>query len=134
MNEKAFTLVELLAVIVIITLLGGIGVVSVNNVMNSSKENSLKMQYESIDATAKIYCQKHMLDEIEPSNICKETGFDCCTKIPGENESCYIVLADLISDELIEPVKDPKNGGFISEATLIKLEYRNNQFVTEINK
>ena len=58
--------------------------------------------------------------------------------IEGEDQE-YITkkareIADLIEEKLIDPVKDPKNGGFISEETLIKIEYRNNQFVTEINK
>ena len=134
MNKKGFTLIELLAVIVILAIIGGIGVVSINGIVNKSKENSLKLQYESIEKTTKTYCQKHLLDEIEPSDICKATGKNCCTKVPGENEVCYIVLGDLIEEKLIDPVKDPKNGGFISEETLIKIEYRNNQFVTEINK
>ena len=51
-----------------------------------------------------------------------------------EKKVVSIRLGDLIEEKLIDPVKDPKNGGFISEETLIKIEYRNNQFVTEINK
>lgn len=134
MNRKGFTIIELLAVIVILAIIGGIGIVSFNGAVNKSKENSLKLQYESIEKTAKTYCQKHLLDEITPSETCTNTGKNCCTKVPGENEVCYIVLGDLIEENLIEPVKDTKNGGYISEETLIKIEYRNNQFVTEINK
>lgn len=133
-NKKGFTIIEVLAVIVIISILGTIGVISVNGVIKSSKENSLNLQYESIEETAKSYCNKHMFDEIEPNSLCLESGKDCCTKVPSQGESCYIVLNDLINDKLIEEVKDPKNGGYISEALLIKLEFRNNQFVAEINK
>lgn len=132
--KKGFTIVELLAVIVIITILGSVGVITVNNVIKASRENSLNLQYESIEKTAKAYCQKHMLEEITPSSICKETTENCCTKVPGEEETCYIVLSDLIKDELTDPVKDPKNGGFINEKTLIKLEFRNNQFIAEVSK
>lgn len=134
MNKKGFTIIEVLAVVVIITILGSIGVVSVNGILQSSRENSLNLQYKSIETTAKTYCKKHMLDEITPSTMCQESGKNCCTKVPNAGEACYIVLGDLINDKLIEPVKDPKNGGFISESTLIKIEFRNNQYVAEINK
>lgn len=134
MNKSGFTIIEVLAVVVIIGILGSIGVVSINGVLNSSRENSLKLQYESIEETALAYCKKHMFDEIVPSSLCLNSGKECCTSVPSEGNSCYIVLGDLIGDDLISPVKDPKNGGFISESTLIKLGFRNNQFVAEINK
>lgn len=134
MNKKGFTIVELLAVIIVLGIIGGIGVVSVNNIVQTSREKSLKLQYESIEKTAKAYCQKHMLDEIEPSSLCTETGKNCCTKMPNEEEECYIVLGDLIEEKLIDPVKDPKNGGYINEQLLIKLTYKNNQFSALINK
>ena len=65
-----------------------------------------------------------------------QSGKNCCTKIPGINEDgnsevCYITLNDLIEENLIENVKDPKNGGYISTDTLIKITYENNQFVIQ---
>ena len=48
MNNKGYTLVELLAVIVILALLAGIGVASINNSIKASREKSLELQYETI--------------------------------------------------------------------------------------
>ena len=62
MNNKGYTLVELLAVIVILALLAGIGVASINNSIKASREKSLELQYETIESTAKSFCQKHLLD------------------------------------------------------------------------
>ena len=131
MNKKGYTIVELLAVIVVLAILSGIGVISVNNFINSSKEKSLKLQYESIEAAAKSFCSKHLLDEITPSESCMQSGKNCCTKVPGASETCYITLNDLIEESLIENVKDPKNGGYISTETLIEITYENNQFITK---
>lgn len=131
MNNKGYTLVELLAVIVILALLAGIGVASINNSIKVSREKSLELQYETIESTAKSFCQKHLLDEFEPSTTCKLKSENCCSKVPSEGEVCYIVLEDLITEGLTEELKDPKNGGYINGQTLIEITYRNNQFVTK---
>lgn len=131
MNNNGYTLVELLAVIVILALLAGIGVASINNSIKASREKSLELQYETIESTAKSFCQKHLLDEFEPSTTCKLKSENCCSKVPSEGEVCYIVLEDLITEGLTEELKDPKNGGYINGQTLIEITYRNNQFVTK---
>mgnify|MGYP000158800018 FL=1 len=131
MNNKGYTLVELLAVIVILALLAGIGVASINNSIKASREKSLELQYETIESTAKSFCQKHLLDEFEPSTTCELKSENCCSKVPSEGEVCYIVLEDLITEGLTEELKDPKNGGYINGQTLIEITYRNNQFVTK---
>ena len=136
MNKKGYTMVELLAVIIVLAILSGVGVITVNNFINASKEKSLKLQYESIEAAAKSFCSKHLLDEFTPSESCKQSGKNCCTKVPGltetgESETCYITLDNLIEENLIGNLKDPKNGGYITTSTLIKITYQNNQFVTE---
>lgn len=131
MNNKGYTLVELLAVIVILALLAGIGVASINNSIKASREKSLELQYETIERTAKSFCQKHLLDEFEPSTTCELKSENCCSKVPSEGEVCYIVLEDLITEGLTEELKDPKNGGYINGQTLIEITYRNNQFVTK---
>ena len=136
MNKKGYTIVELLAVIVVLAILSGIGVITVNNFINASKEKSLNLQYESIEKAAKSFCSKHLLNEITPSESCMQSGKNCCTKVPGlkedgQSETCYITLNDLIEDNLIDNVKDPKNGGYIKVDTLIEITYENNQFITK---
>ncbi len=129
--NKGYTLVELLAVIVVLGLLAGIGIVSINNSIKASREKSLDLQYETIEATAKSFCQKHLLGEITPSSTCLLKSDSCCKKVPQEGETCYIVLEDLITEGLTNELRDPKNGGFIDGQTLIELSYRNNQFISK---
>ena len=63
LNNKGFTLIEVLAVIVIIALLTGITVPSVINSMNASKENAYKIMVSNIN-TASI----ELFEEIYYSN------------------------------------------------------------------
>ena len=128
--NKGYTLVELLAVITILAILAGVGIVSVNNSIKASRDKSLELQYETIEETAESFCQKHLLDEITPSSTCALKSENCCTKVPSEGEICYIVLEDLITEGLTEELKDPKHGGYIDNQTLIEITYRNNQFIT----
>lgn len=130
MNNKGYTLVELLAVIVVLAIIAGIGVVSINNSIKASRKRSLELQYETIEETTKSFCQKHLLDEITPSATCNLKSENCCTKVPSEGEVCYIVLDDLIIEGLTEELKDPLNGGYIDGQTLIEITYQNNQFIT----
>jgi len=130
--NKGFTLVELLAVIVILTIIGTVGTATINNYINTSRAKSLDMQYESIEKAAQSYASKHVFDEITPSSTCSLVSDNCCTKMPVDGEECYIALADLINDKLIDELKDPKNGGKISNSTLIKIRYTSNQFVIDV--
>ena len=58
--NKGYTLVELLAVITILAILAGVGIVSVNNSIKASRDKSLELQYETIEETAESFCQKQL--------------------------------------------------------------------------
>ena len=53
--NKGYTLVELLAVITILAILAGVGIVSVNNSIKASRDKSLELQYETIEETAESF-------------------------------------------------------------------------------
>lgn len=54
-NEKGLTLVELLAVIVILGIIAAIAVPSIGNVVNNSKVNALKADGQNVLAAANMY-------------------------------------------------------------------------------
>ena len=63
MNKKGFTLVELLAVIVILALIMGIAVVSIGGVLDSAKKNTFKETAASIiDGVKKELLVKNKLE------------------------------------------------------------------------
>ncbi len=59
MNKKGFTLVELLAVIVILGVLLSLVVMSVNTYLKKAKETSLNSLIKSIEETSEIYLSDH---------------------------------------------------------------------------
>lgn len=61
---KGFTLVELLAVLVIISILALITVVSVGSILSSSKDNLESSQKTNIENAARVYYLKEGTDDI----------------------------------------------------------------------
>ena len=54
-KQKGMTLVELLAVIVILGIVAGIGTVAIGNIIESSREDALERQEEMIQQAAQLY-------------------------------------------------------------------------------
>ena len=107
--KKGFTLVELLAVIVILGVISLITVVSVNSLLSDSKSSLSKVQKHNIEEAAKTYYLKEGMDE---------------------NAVC-ISVGDLISKGYVDAkeVKDPK-----TKQTLIgsvSISYSENQYIYE---
>jgi len=88
MNNKGFTLVEVLAVIVIIAVVGGIAVPSVLSMIKSSRDSSYEVMVDSISvAAADMYNEidyfgdidgagNLFIDKIKKYNICSDVN-DC---------------------------------------------------------
>ena len=69
MNRKAFTLVELLAVIVILALLALLTSVAVTTIINDSKKDISNTQYTLIKSTAEMWGSEN-LDKMPPQGSC----------------------------------------------------------------
>ncbi len=82
MNEKGFTLVELLAVIVILSLVVVIAATSINSSVNTSKEKILEDRINNITTGAISYVQngKNILNEADCAaiNAKQHTTYDRC--------------------------------------------------------
>lgn len=92
MNKRGFTLVELLAVIVILGVLATISIVGVSRITTKGRESYYKRQEELILAAGKNYF----------SDKKSERPYE----IGGESR---VTLNELIAEKYIEPVKDYKN-------------------------
>lgn len=80
MNKKGFTLVELLGVIVILSIIMGIGVTTVNNITASIKEKALVTRVRGIEQAAVYWGQENQSLLNEKCTI-NGTEYDKCKKI-----------------------------------------------------
>lgn len=70
MNDKGFTLVELMATIVLLAIIMGIGGYAITAVIKNSKEKDYSLLIENINSAVELYYQE-----------CKYVNNDCDSKI-----------------------------------------------------
>ena len=88
-NKKGFTLVELLATIVILGLLVTLGYISVRAILDRANEKYYKTQENMLILTGKDYFA------------------DYRSKLPEQiGETAYVTLKKLIEENYIDPIKD----------------------------
>lgn len=116
-NNKGFSLVELLATIVIIGIVSGIGIVSYNAIRANINKDFYENQKETISLAAQTYLQ---------SNTSKRPGSVGATK--------EITLKELIDNNFIEPVKDPHDEVCNANKTIISVTRKNeNDLIFKVN-
>lgn len=70
MNNKGFTLVELIATIAIIALIATVSVPAVNSVVNNSKQKNYEILISNIKTAAKAYYEECDFNKAAISSIC----------------------------------------------------------------
>ena len=90
LNNKGFTLVEIIAVVAIMAILMGVAVVGVSKYQESAREDAYEAMEASAHAAAQNYIQKYNLI------------------IPTNNTWQEISISDLVDGEFLKPLKDPK--------------------------
>jgi len=116
MNKKAFTLVELLAVVVILAILGSIAVFNVINSINEAKQASYVTLVKSIESSTELYVANHS-SEFPQLNT------------PGSEFT--IQLSNLVADKYIKAnLIDDRTGNTIPLTTLVHISVGNNNKIT----
>lgn len=112
MNNKGFTLVELLVTLVLLGIIATISITGVVSVMNNSKNSEYKVLLKNIDTGAKMFYEDCEYGSLSGKDICKNNKTD-----DGSNTIYTIKISDLTqygfltgnsSGEVINP-KDNKN-------------------------
>ena len=85
MNRKGFTLVELLATIVIITIIGGIAIISYTSYIKSSHDRVFTSYQDSMHAEAAYYLSRNS------------------SLIPKNNDTVRLMLEELGMDTFVNP-------------------------------
>ena len=104
MKNKGFTLVELLGVIVVLAIIGGIATLAITNYIGDSKEKV----YRNYVATLKTTVEDYLIDDFAKNG----------NLLPNVGGSRTFTLNDLIHAKVIEELKDP-NGGTCNQTTTI---------------
>lgn len=96
LNKKGFTLVELIATIVIMGFISLMAFPSINNAINANKTSACKYYEKTIILSAKSYVQKESVDMLENNNI----------NYRLTNLGYKLTAKDLIDAGYLEPYKD----------------------------
>ena len=116
MKKKGFTLVELLAVIIILSLVLVIAVPSVNKYIKQSKEKAYDAQISTIIEAAQAYASTNL--ELLPNR---------------ENISVKVTLGQLKSSGLIkEEVKNPNDDKYFDDALTIEIKKKGETYTYDI--
>ena len=67
LNNKGFSLIEILAVVVILGIVSTIGIISVTRLIDSSKKHYYESQQNNLVLAARAYVEDHK--EVQPRNI-----------------------------------------------------------------
>ena len=104
MKNKGITVVELLGVIVVLAIVGGIATLAITNYIGNSKEKV----YRNYVATLKTTVEDYLIDDFAKNG----------NLLPNVGGSRTFTLNDLIHAKVIEELKDP-NGGTCNQTTTI---------------
>lgn len=102
MNKKGFTLVELLAVIIILGVISTVAVFSYNGIIQKSRNDAYKDDEKSLKTAAEsliAHCEATFSNK------------DYCVDIPLYNEEVTITLDNLVESKFINKIVDPANSG-----------------------
>lgn len=128
MNEKGFTLVELLATLVILALVVTVGGVAITKTIKSSKDNNYRVLIENIKSAAETYYQE-----------CRYMGLDDCPTTADAEGYYSIKLSVLVKYGYLTTNKgnvlaDPRDDNNVYTDCTIRYKYHNNRLeVTTLN-
>ena len=100
MKKNGFTLIEILAVIVILSIVASLVTINVINIKNNSMEDLLETKKQNLEAAAIVYGQEH-----------QEELTDECTVDEYKSDSCTIVTVEkLIDGRYFKSTETNENG------------------------
>lgn len=117
MNKKGFTLVELLAVIVLLGLIALIAAPAITGIIKQSKDSLSDSQKQSIEMSAKNWATDNM------------------GKLPSNGNCILVKLSTLQSGGYADlEIKDPKTGKILTDSDItVKITRNNKQLIYEVS-
>ena len=107
MNKKGFTLVELLAVLVILGIIMAIGVGAYSSYQKKAKDDAIKIAEDSMrSGTANNFINCTTNNGGKDKELCKRY-----TMPSNKNETTKVWLRDLIDESIVDPIANPYKKG-----------------------
>ena len=122
--KNGFTLVELLAVIVILSILIIIAIPTYNSVSDSIKKSNLETTKSMLENAMLVYGNKYLIDVIKPANENCSTARNCC-----KYYSISYIKNNNIFKTTDNSIKDATTNKELEG--YIKLSYNKNKYVLE---
>ncbi len=123
MNNKGFTLVEVISVIALLGLLIAIAVPNVIKSSNKAKERTLLTKIENIEKAAVLYGQdnRNLIDKLINDS---ETSYSLCFKGGSTDviNNCYYYFDDKDSDEIVDEDETTITVEFLAEKGYIQYD------------
>lgn len=113
MNKKGFTLVELLATLIVLALVMSLGTYSITSIIKNSKEKNYKLLISNIKDAAESYYNEC---EYMPTIKCNEKGAGYQVTLSELIASGFLKGND--EDDLNNKVIDPRNNTDISNCII----------------
>lgn len=126
MNKKAFTLVELLAVVVIIALIGGIGTIAYTNLIKKASDDAFLRYQDTMHAEAIKYLTDSYHEVTFDNNVAKiyldDLEIDPINNPKNKDDKC------LNNDSYIEATRSRSTSGVLSVTYKVCLNCPNSGF------
>lgn len=134
-NQKGLTLIELLAVIVILGIVAAIAVPSIGKIIDNSNKDAHVANAEAMVNAAKLYVSSQNISvsdkEATPTNITLETlianGFMDDIKDPSNKSSTYAPAGTLVA------IYKPAGGAAVYKVTLVSKHSPARTYLSGVN-
>lgn len=115
MNKKAFTLVELIAVMILLGVLGLIATITISNELKENKETLYNVQIENIKKSAQTWASSNVFE------------------LPNQDgEYIILTLGQLKQEGLSGDVINPKTNEPFLDSLQVKITLKENSYVYEV--
>ena len=116
MNKKGFTLIELMAVIILLGVLALIATVTINNTLKENKQEACEMQLKNIKGGAENWASKNVFE------------------LPSENGGTAVLTLKELKDAgfIAKDIKNPKTNELFDDSIEIKITRVDNNYTYEV--